>query len=73
MKSIKVMEEVEKLGDTLELASLLYFSEKLTSPTKEIGIIALAKQIEENEQSRRERKLSMCQVSTVEGGNGSKN
>ena len=73
------MEEVEKRGDTLELASLLYLSEKLTSPTKEIGMIALAKQIEENEQSRRERKLSMCQVSknaetsTVAGGNDSKN
>ena len=79
MKPIKVREEVEKLDDTLELASLLYLSEKLTSPTKEIGMVALAKQIEGNEQIRRERKMSMCQVSknaetsTVEGRNGSKN
>lgn len=53
---VKMMEEVEKLCDRLELASLQGLNEVLTSSTREVGKAALEKQIEEvNEQMRKEK------------------
>ena len=40
-----MMEEVEKLCDRLELASLQCLNETLTSSTKEVGKAALEKQV----------------------------
>ena len=55
-----MMEEVEKLCDRLELASLLYLNETFTSPTKEVGIAALTKQKElMSKLEKRKRKLRL--------------
>ncbi|KAG8142531.1 hypothetical protein E2320_005756 [Naja naja] len=55
-ESVKMMEEVEKLCDRLELASLQCLNEALTSTTKDEGKAAVLKQIEQvNEQVRREK------------------
>ncbi|XP_054093831.1 dnaJ homolog subfamily C member 2 isoform X3 [Callithrix jacchus] len=80
---VKMMEEVEKLCDRLELASLQCLNETLTSCTKEVGKAALEKQIEEiNEQIRKEKEEAEARMrqaskntekSTGGGGNGSKN
>ncbi|XP_032944403.1 dnaJ homolog subfamily C member 2 isoform X3 [Rhinolophus ferrumequinum] len=79
---VKMMEEVEKLCDRLELASLQCLNEILTSSTKEVGKAALEKQIEEvNEQIRKEKEEAEARMrqasknaekSTGGGGNGSK-
>ncbi|EPY83895.1 DnaJ (Hsp40), subfamily C, member 2 isoform 2 isoform 2-like protein [Camelus ferus] len=79
---VKMMEEVEKLCDRLELASLQCLNETLTSSTKEVGKAALEKQIEEiNEQIRKEKEEAEARMrqasknaekSTGGGGNGSK-
>ncbi|KAH0616479.1 hypothetical protein JD844_027601 [Phrynosoma platyrhinos] len=53
---VKMMEEVEKLCDRLELTSLQCLNEALTSTTREEGRAAVEKQIHEvNEQIRREK------------------
>ncbi|XP_025785596.1 dnaJ homolog subfamily C member 2 [Puma concolor] len=80
---VKMMEEVEKLCDRLELASLQCLNETLTSSTKEVGKAALEKQIEEiNEQIRKEKEEAEARMrqasknaekSTGGSGNGSKN
>ncbi|NXP76943.1 DNJC2 protein, partial [Ramphastos sulfuratus] len=80
---VKMMEEVEKLCDRLELASLQCLNEALTSTTKEGGKAAVVKQIEEiNEQIRREKEEAEARMrqatkssekSTTGGGGGSKN
>ncbi|KAK2496815.1 hypothetical protein MC885_003897 [Smutsia gigantea] len=80
---VKMMEEVEKLCDRLELASLQCLNETLTSSTKEVGKAALEKQIEEiNEQMRKEKEEAEARMrqasknaekSSGGGGNGSKN
>ncbi|XP_045420232.1 dnaJ homolog subfamily C member 2 isoform X1 [Lemur catta] len=80
---VKMMEEVEKLCDRLELASLQCLNETLTSCTKEVGKAALEKQIEEiNDQIRKEKEEAEARMrqasknaekSTGRGGNGSKN
>uniref|UniRef100_F6UFA8 DnaJ homolog subfamily C member 2 n=1 Tax=Equus caballus TaxID=9796 RepID=F6UFA8_HORSE len=80
---VKMMEEVEKLCDRLELASLQCLNETLTSSTKEAGKAALEKQIEEvNEQIRKEKEEAEARMrqasknaekSTGGGGNSSKN
>ncbi|KAH0506590.1 DnaJ-like protein subfamily C member 2 [Microtus ochrogaster] len=77
------MEEVEKLCDRLELASLQGLNEILTSSTKEVGKAALEKQIEEvNEQMRKEKEEAdawmrqaskKAEKSTGGSGSGSKN
>ncbi|KAI4590092.1 hypothetical protein MJG53_001141 [Ovis ammon polii x Ovis aries] len=79
---VKMMEEVEKLCDRLELASLQCLNETLTSSTKEVGKAALEKQIEEiNEQIRKEKEEAEARMrqasknaekSAGGGGNGSK-
>ncbi|NWT80364.1 DNJC2 protein, partial [Lanius ludovicianus] len=80
---VKMMEEVEKLCDRLELASLQCLNEALTSTTREGGKAAVVKQIEEiNEQIRREKEEAEARMrqatkssekSTTGGGGGSKN
>uniref|UniRef100_A0A7M4F7Q7 DnaJ homolog subfamily C member 2 n=1 Tax=Crocodylus porosus TaxID=8502 RepID=A0A7M4F7Q7_CROPO len=80
---VKMMEEVEKLCDRLELTSLQYLNEALTSTTREGGKAAVVKQIEEvNEQIRREKEEAEARIrqasksserSTSSGGGGSKN
>ncbi|XP_005377283.1 PREDICTED: dnaJ homolog subfamily C member 2 [Chinchilla lanigera] len=80
---VKMMEEVEKLCDRLELASLQCLNETLTSATKEGGKAALEKQIEEiNEQIRKEKEEAEARMrqasknaekSTGGGGSSSKN
>ncbi|XP_037692396.1 dnaJ homolog subfamily C member 2 isoform X1 [Choloepus didactylus] len=80
---VKMMEEVEKLCDRLELASLQCLNETLTSSTKEVGKVALEKQIEEiNEQIRKEKEEAEARMRQASrnaeksiggGGNGSKN
>ncbi|KAM5204546.1 dnaJ homolog subfamily C member 2 isoform 2-T3 [Hipposideros larvatus] len=79
---VKMMEEVEKLCDRLELASLQCLNEILTSSTKEVGKAALEKQIEEvNERIRKEKEEAEARMrqasknaekSTGGSGNGSK-
>lgn len=80
---VKMMEEVEKLCDRLELASLQGLNEILASSTREVGKAALEKQIEEvNEQMRREKEEADARMrqasknaekSTGGSGSGSKN
>ncbi|XP_040852243.1 dnaJ homolog subfamily C member 2-like isoform X1 [Ochotona curzoniae] len=80
---VKMMEEVEKLCDRLELASLQCLNETLTSCTKEEGKAALEKQIEEiNEQIRKEKEEAEARMrqasknaekSAGGGGSGSRN
>ncbi|KAM7316014.1 hypothetical protein ACRRTK_024694 [Alexandromys fortis] len=80
---VKMMEEVEKLCDRLELASLQGLNEILTSSTREVGKAALEKQIEEvNEQMRKEKEEADARMrqasknaekSTGGSGSGSKN
>ncbi|XP_049670100.1 dnaJ homolog subfamily C member 2 isoform X2 [Accipiter gentilis] len=80
---VKMMEEVEKLCDRLELASLQCLNEALTSTTREGGKAAVVKQIEEiNEQIRREKEEAEARMrqatkssekSSTGGGGGSKN
>uniref|UniRef100_G3UB14 DnaJ homolog subfamily C member 2 n=1 Tax=Loxodonta africana TaxID=9785 RepID=G3UB14_LOXAF len=78
---VKMMEEVEKLCDRLELASLQCLNETLTSSTKEVGKAALEKQIGEiNEQIREKEEAELvcdkdpkCRESTWGRGNGGKN
>ncbi|XP_055468512.1 dnaJ homolog subfamily C member 2 isoform X1 [Psammomys obesus] len=80
---VKMMEEVEKLCDRLELASLQCLNEILTSSTREVGKAALEKQIEEvNEQMRKEKEEADARMrqasknaekSTGGSGSGSKN
>lgn len=80
---VKMMEEVEKLCDRLELASLQCLNEILTTATREAGKAALEKQIEEvNEQMRKEKEEADARMrqasknaekSTGGSGSGSKN
>ncbi|XP_028933789.1 dnaJ homolog subfamily C member 2 [Ornithorhynchus anatinus] len=80
---VKMMEEVEKLCDRLELASLQCLNETLTSTSKEGGKAAVEKQIEEvNEQIRKEKEEDEARMrqaskstekSTGGGGGGGKN
>ncbi|EHB08962.1 DnaJ-like protein subfamily C member 2 [Heterocephalus glaber] len=80
---VKMMEEVEKLCDRLELASLQCLNETLITSTKEVGKAALEKQIEEiNEQIRKEKEEAEARMrqasknaekSTGGGGSSSKN
>ncbi|XP_048355672.1 dnaJ homolog subfamily C member 2 isoform X1 [Sphaerodactylus townsendi] len=80
---VKMMEEVEKLCDRLELTSLQCLNEALTSTTREEGKAAVEKQIEEvNEQIKKEREEADARLrqatrstekSTSGGGGGSKN
>ncbi|XP_061496440.1 dnaJ homolog subfamily C member 2 isoform X2 [Rhineura floridana] len=79
---VKMMEEVEKLCDRLELASLQCLNEALTSTTREEGKAAVEKQIDEvNEQIRREkeeadarmRQATKSSEKSTGGGVGSKN
>ncbi|KAM8771337.1 dnaJ homolog subfamily C member 2 isoform 2-T2 [Rhynchonycteris naso] len=80
---VKMMEEVEKLCDHLELASLQRVNETLASSTKEAAKAALENQIEEiNEQIRKEKEEAEARMrqasknaekSTGGGGNGGKN
>ncbi|NXY81092.1 DNJC2 protein, partial [Alcedo cyanopectus] len=80
---VKMMEEIEKLCDRLELASLQCLNEALTSTTREGGKAAVVKQIEEiNEQIRREKEEAEARMrqatksadkATTGGGGGSKN
>ncbi|XP_008828983.1 dnaJ homolog subfamily C member 2 isoform X1 [Nannospalax galili] len=80
---VKMMEEVEKLCDRLELASLQGLNEILTSSTREVGKAALEKQIEEvNEQIRKEKEEAEARMrqasknaekSTGGSGSSSKN
>ncbi|XP_004639319.1 dnaJ homolog subfamily C member 2 [Octodon degus] len=80
---VRMMEEVEKLCDRLELASLQCLNETLTSSTREGGRAALEKQIEEiNEQIRKEKEEAEARMrqasknaekSTGGGGSSSKN
>ncbi|XP_058513501.1 dnaJ homolog subfamily C member 2 isoform X2 [Ochotona princeps] len=80
---VKMMEEVEKLCDRLELASLQCLNETLTACTKEAGKAALEKQIEEiNEQIRKEKEEAEARMrqasknaekSAGGGGSGSRN
>nr|XP_003469904.2 dnaJ homolog subfamily C member 2 [Cavia porcellus] len=80
---LKMMEEVEKLCDRLELARLQCLNEILTSSTKEGGKAALEKQIEEiNEQIRKEKEEAEARMrqasknaekSTGGGGSSSRN
>ncbi|KAL7976292.1 hypothetical protein Chor_002511 [Crotalus horridus] len=62
-ESVKMMEEVEKLCDRLELASMQCLNEALTSTTKDEGKAAVLKQIEQvNEQVRREKEEAEAQM-----------
>uniref|UniRef100_A0A8I6G953 DnaJ homolog subfamily C member 2 n=1 Tax=Rattus norvegicus TaxID=10116 RepID=A0A8I6G953_RAT len=80
---VKMMEEVEKLCDRLELASLQCLNEILASSTREVGKAALEKQIEEvNELMRKEKEEADARMrqasknaekSTGRSGSGSKN
>lgn len=80
---VKMMEEVEKLCDRLELASLQCLNEVLASSTREVGKAALEKQIEEvNELMRKEKEEADARMrqasknaekSTGGSGSGSKN
>ncbi|ERE86996.1 putative dnaJ subfamily C member 2-like protein [Cricetulus griseus] len=80
---VKMMEEVEKLCDRLELTSLQCLNEILTTSTREVGKAALEKQIEEvNEQMRKEKEEADARMrqasknaekSTGGSGSGSKN
>ncbi|NXR99884.1 DNJC2 protein, partial [Oxylabes madagascariensis] len=63
---VKMMEEVEKLCDRLELASLQCLNEALTSTTKEGGKAAVVKQVIMPTTKSSEK-------STTGGGGGSKN
>ncbi|XP_074554732.1 dnaJ homolog subfamily C member 2 [Halichoeres trimaculatus] len=56
LESVKMMEEVEKLCDRLELASLQSLNEILATSSKEDGQTAVEKQVQEvNAQMQRER------------------
>ncbi|XP_044534577.1 dnaJ homolog subfamily C member 2 isoform X2 [Gracilinanus agilis] len=82
-ESVKMMEEIEKLCDRLELTSLQCLNEILASTTKEEGKAAVEKQIEEiNEQIRKEKEEAEARIrqasksaekSTGGGGSGGKN
>uniref|UniRef100_A0A6I8Q4C6 DnaJ homolog subfamily C member 2 n=1 Tax=Xenopus tropicalis TaxID=8364 RepID=A0A6I8Q4C6_XENTR len=81
-ESVKMMEEIEKLCDRLELASLQSLNESLAVSSKEEGKSAVEKQIaevnaqlkreKEQEEARMKQSTKGAENSAIGGGSGSK-
>uniref|UniRef100_A0A8C9Y5E4 DnaJ homolog subfamily C member 2 n=1 Tax=Sander lucioperca TaxID=283035 RepID=A0A8C9Y5E4_SANLU len=69
--SVKMMEEVEKLCDRLELTSLQSLNEILASGSKEDSKVAVEKQVQEvNAQLQREKEAEVQMRQAARGGGG---